>query len=457
MKSKEESTLKNTPVSDTGQAGKIETAMLFKNQFIANMTFQIRTLSNAIIGFSDLLRYEQLTDSQKEYVAEIYQAGQGVVSLVDDVLELAKIQSGQRRCAVVNCSLVALLDKIDLLIRPLTNENGLEFEISQCTDLPATIRTDPDMLRQCLINLTGNAIKFTEKGCIQLKVSVEYSHAPASPDASRGGGNDTPFVRFDVVDTGIGISADKQKIIFEPFAQLKNTDEIILTSSGLGLTITAHLAKLLGGEVSVTSKVGKGSVFSLVVPAGVDIESEPLLDLSPREQRQPEQYLPEEFDTASQPGGELVEPQKCIGHVLLVEDQPSNRTVMSLLLETMGLRVSVAEDGIEAVEKAMGENHAPASPDASRGGGFDLILMDIRMPRMDGYEARRTLQEKGLATPIIALTATSPSDDPDGHKLSEFDGYLMKPVDSKKLYQVIAKYLPLAGQTSPAKRGEYIS
>ncbi len=420
MKSKEESTLKDTPVSDTGQTEKIETAFVFKNQFIANMTFQIRTLSNAIIGFSDLLRYEQLTDSQKEYVAEIYQAGQGVVSLVDDVLELAKIQSGHRRCEIADCSLGALLDKIDLLIRPLANEHGLEFEISQCTDLPATIRTDPDMLRQCLVNLTGNAIKFTEEGCVRLNVSVEYSH-------------DAPFIRFDIVDTGIGIPADKQKIIFEPFAQLKNTDEIILTSSGLGLTITAHLAKLLGGDVSVTSKVGKGSVFSLVVPAGVDIESEPLLT-----KREPEQYLPEEFDNAPK--------QKCIGHILLVEDQPSNRTVMSLLLETMGLRVSVAEDGIEAVQKACCED-------------FDLILMDIRMPRMDGYQARRTLREKGLATPIIALTATSPSDDPDSQELSQFDGYLTKPVDSRKLYQEIAKYLPaavglpLAGQASTAPQG----
>jgi CheY-like chemotaxis protein len=435
MKPKEENTLPaglrrpgehDTRESDTGRTEKRGLDMFFDSQFIANMTFQIRTLSNAIIGFSDLLRYEQLTDSQKEYVAEIYQAGQGVVSLVDDVLELAKIQSGQRRCEIINCSLGALFDKIDLLIRPITNANGLEFKISQNTDLPATIRTDPEMLRQCLINLTGNAIKFTEEGCVHLNVSIEHS-------------TDTPFIRFDVLDTGIGIPADKRKIIFEPFAQLKNTNEIILTSSGLGLTITAHLAKLLGGEVSVTSKVGKGSVFSLVVPAGVDIESEPLL-----EKREPdlsfveghEQELPEELDSSTEQNSpaSAAKPMGCSGHILLVEDQPSNRTVMSLLLETMGLRVSVAEDGVEAVQKATGEN-------------FDLILMDIRMPKMDGYEARRSLREKGLATPIIALTATSPSDDPDGYKLSEFDGYLTKPVDSKKLYQVIAKYLPIATQS----------
>lgn len=382
----------------------MEAVVQFESRFIANMAFQIRTLSNAIIGFSDLLRYEELTDSQTEYVNEIYHAGQGVVSLVDDVLELSKIESGQLHIDIIDCSLGGLLDEIDSLVRPSANERGLEFEIFQCTDLPANMRTDPARLRQCLINLTSNAIKFTRAGYVHLKVSLEDCKGK-------------PFVRFDVVDSGTGIPIDKQKVIFEPFAQIKDESGSIFTSPGLGLTITHHLVKLLGGKVSVTSKPRVGSVFSLVIPAGVDIESEPLL-----EQRKPLTPLTEQSDALYH--------RQCTGHVLLAEDQPSNRTVMTLLLEAMGMRVSVAEDGIQAVQKAIAEP-------------FDLILMDIKMPQMDGYEAGKILREKGLTTPIIALSATSPGDDADSHKQTDFDCFIVKPADSRKLYEAISKYLPV--------------
>jgi len=407
MKSKEAKEIYQGSVEqNAGQAkGQVEAAAQFKGRFIADMTFQIRTLSNAIIGFSDLLRYEELTDSQREYVNEIYNAGQGVVSIVGDVLELSKIESGQLNVDIVDCSLSGLFDKIDSLVRPCANEKGLEFEIFQCTDLPANIRTDPERLRQCLINLTSNASKFTEAGYVLLKLSLEDSDGKA-------------LVRFDVVDSGLGIPIDKQKIIFEPFVQIRDASGSAFTSSGLGLTITSHLAKLLGGRVSVTSKPEEGSGFSLIVPAGVDIESEPLL-----ERREALVSVPEES------GG--LDSRQCAGHVLLVEDQPSNRTVMTLLLEAMGMRVSVAEDGIQAVQKALAEP-------------FDLILMDIKMPKMNGYEAQKTLREEGLETPIIALSATSPSDDDaESHMLTDFDCFLVKPVDSKKLYDAVSKYLPV--------------
>jgi signal transduction histidine kinase len=261
----------------------------FKSQFIANVAFQIRTMSNAIIGFSDLLRYEELTDSQMEYVNEIYKAGKDVVALVDDVLELFRIESGQLSIDIVNCSLGGLLDKIDSLVRHSAEEKGLEFEILQCTDLPASIRTDPFRLCQGLINLTSNAIKFTEAGYVHLRVSLEDCDCQ-------------PYIRFDVADSGSGILFDKQEIIFEPFAQVRDTNEGVATSSGLGLTITRHLAKLLGGEVSVTSMPGEGSVFSLLIPVGVDVESQPLL-----EQREPLVCLSEGVDVKDQ--------RQCVGNV----------------------------------------------------------------------------------------------------------------------------------------------
>jgi len=158
-----------------------EPIIQFKSQLIANAAFQIRTLSNAIIGFSDLLRYEQLTDSQTEYVNEIYNAGKDVVALVDDVLELFRIESGQLSVDIVNCSFGGLLDKIDSLVRHCAEEKGLEFEILQCTDLPANIRTDSSKLCQCLINLVSNAIKFTEAGYVQLRLSLIHISEPTRP------------------------------------------------------------------------------------------------------------------------------------------------------------------------------------------------------------------------------------------------------------------------------------
>ena len=413
MKSKKEKKISQNSVGiDTCQVKEqMKTATQLKGRFIADMTFQIRTLSNAIIGFSDLLRYEELTESQREYVNEIYNAGQGVASIVDDVLEFSKIESGQLNVNNIDCPLGELFDKIDSLVRPCASEKDLEFGIFQRADLPANIRTDPERLSQCLINLTSNAIKFTKAGYVHLDVSLD----PA-PAAEAGDGK--PFVRFDVVDSGSGIPIDKQAIIFEPFAQIKDENGAVFISSGLGLTITSRLAELLGGKVSVTSKPNEGSTFSLVIPAGVDIESEPLL-----EQREPLVSVSEESDSLDR--------RQCAGHILLAEDQPSNRTVMTLLLEAMGMRVSVAEDGIQAVQKALSEP-------------FDLILMDIQMPKMNGFEALKTLRDKKIEIPIIALSAASPSDgDADNRMLTEFDCFLVKPVDSRKLYEAVSKYLPV--------------
>lgn len=379
-----------------------EPVIQFKNQFIADMTYQIRTLSNAIIGFSELLRYEELNDSQTEYVAEIYNAGKSLGSLVDDVLELSKIESGQFSIDIADCAHGWLLDKIDTSIQPVAYEKGIEFKINQCTDLPAKIKTDHTRLSQCLINLISSTIAFTESGYVNLNISLEDNQGQ-------------PFIRFDIASTSHLVPVDKQEDIFEPFAQISN--ESIFTNFGVGLTITRHLAKVLGGTVDIIDNPENELIFSMTVPAGVDVKTEPLL-----EQRKPLEsvlQMPESQETPL-----------CAGHVLLAEDQPSNRTVMTLLLETMGMEVSVAEDGLQALEKASAQQ-------------FDLILMDIQMPNMTGYEAARALREKGLATPIIALSAAAASDNPENLKQSDFNCFLTKPVDSKKLYEAISVYLPV--------------
>ncbi|MBN1816227.1 MAG: response regulator [Sedimentisphaerales bacterium] len=404
-----------SPIPGVLKTGQVQTSedkdaiIASKSRFIDNMAYQIRTLTNAIVGFSDLLRQEELTDSQREYVIEIYNSGQGLAALVSDVLDLSKIENGQLEIEKTDCSLGPILEEIESLMFPSAMEKGLDFRIEQKCPLPGNIRTDPNRLRQCLINLAGNAIKFTASGHVWMQIGLE-----------KAGGQ--TYLRFDVEDSGVGISEDKVATIFEPYAGRDEANQSILASLSHGLVVNSGLAvanqlvRLLGGKIGVSSEVGQGSVFTLVIP--VDAVSE----TGPAQARS--------GDGASQKKLKDSQIGRCQGKLLFVEDQPSNQTVISLLLEAMGLEVTLAEDGVEAVEKASEEP-------------FDLILMDIKMPRMDGNEAVRLLREKGLVCPIIALSAAGVQADP------HFDDFMAKPVDSRSLYRMMSKYLPVA-ENDPA-------
>ncbi|MBN1125863.1 MAG: response regulator [Sedimentisphaerales bacterium] len=412
LKSVEEILL--SPLPGVQKPGEVQTSeekdaiIESKSRFIDNMAYQIRTLTNAIVGFSDLLRQEELTDSQREYVIEIFNSGQGLAALVNDVLDLSKIESGQLRIEKTDCSLGPILEEIESLMVPSAMEKGLDFRIELISQLPGNIRTDPIRLRQCLINLTGNAIKFTDSGHVRMRIGMEETQGQF-------------YIRFDVEDSGVGIPEEKVAAIFEPYAGRDEANQSILASLSHGLVVNSGLAvanqlvRLLGGRIGVSSQVGQGSVFTLVIPVGAIPENrvmEPVI----------RQESPEEKTKDSRIG-------RCHGRILLVEDQPSNQTVISLLLEAMGLEVSVADDGIQAVEKISNEP-------------YDLILMDIKMPRMDGNEAVRVMREKGLVCPIIALSAAGIQADPN------FDDFMAKPVDSRSLYRMISKFLP-AVDTEP--------
>ena len=400
-----------------------------KSRFIDNMAYQIRTLSNAIIGFSDLLRQEELTDAQREYVSEIYTSGQGLAALVNDVLDLSKIENGQLEVETADCSLASLLEELRSLMVPAAMEKGLEFKIEVTGRLPANVRTDPVRLRQCLVNLVGNAIKFTDAGHVHVHVAMECHSGRV-------------IARFDVEDTGVGIPPEKMDRIFEPYAGRDEAKQSILASMSHGLVVNSGLAvanqivQLLGGCIGVVTETGQGTVFSLIVPVGLDVREE---QAEPKESTPPTSEDPGDSDASSpsQPEGRRVSSSKigrCSGCVLLAEDQPSNQTVISLLLEAMGLEVDVAEDGQKAVDMA-GQTT------------YDLILMDIRMPRMDGNEAVRVLRDNGLTCPIIALSAA-------GVKADErFDDFMTKPVDSRALYQVMSRFLPEAAEKVPEPAG----
>ncbi len=240
-----------------------EAANIAKSQFLANMSHEIRTPMNSIIGFNELLTDENLSDEQQMYIDVVNDSSHNLLRLIDDILDFSKIEAGQLDTEIVEFSLAKLLHSIGALMEPKVVEKGLKFEVIISGSLPAQIRSDPSRLRQCLLNLVNNAIKFTEKGHVYLNVSLEY------------GSENEPFIRFDVEDTGIGVAPEKHELIFESFTQADGDTTRKYGGTGLGLTITKQLTELMGGTLTLTSEIGQGSVFSIVIPAGVEITTHP--------------------------------------------------------------------------------------------------------------------------------------------------------------------------------------
>ncbi len=382
---------------------KAEEASQTKSEFLANMSHESRTPMNAIMGFSELLAEGELSNKQIEYVDVITRSSKHLLNVIDDILNISKIEAGKLDIEMTRCSLEHLFAIIESMMKPRALEKGLQFEIRKDANLPANIYTDMDRLRQCLLNLANNAIKFTQKGHVYINVSLEDK-------------TNQPYIRFEVEDTGIGIPPEKQEKIFESFTQADGTNSRKHGGTGLGLTITRELVRLLGGEITLTSQEGEGSIFSIVMPAGLEIAREPLLDKNTTTSH-----------TAIVKG--QTKKHKFVGHVLVAEDVETNQILVKSILKQMGLEVTIASDGKEAVQKAVA-------------GEFDLILMDIQMPHMNGYEATRALRKKGTATPIIALTAHAMKGDDQKCVEAGCDDYLVKPLDRAALVEKLARYLP---------------
>jgi len=382
-----------------------------KSQFLTNMSHEIRTPMNAIIGFSEVLAEERLTDEQRYHVDIIRESAEDLLLLINDILDYSEIEAGKLDIDIVDCFLQQVLAVVESSMRQAAREKGVAFEILQCEELPVQIRTDPVRLRQCLINLINNAIKFTNEGHTYVNVSMQEVDSK-------------PFIRFDVEDTGIGIPADKQDSIFEEFARLDSSAARRFKGTGLGLVITKKLAILLGGELTLTSEPGKGSVFSLTIPAGVNVKAQPSFN-----KYKPVIDLNQEMDTS-----ETTKQVKFSGRVLVAEDSQSNQVLIKLLLEKLGTQVTIVPDGKEAVQKALSRP-------------FDLIFMDIQMPNMDGLSATKILRQKGLKTAIVALTAYAMRGDDEKCISAGCSDYIAKPIDRKTLLKVIRKYLPKKSET----------
>ena len=377
-------------------------ADLAKNNFLASISHEIRTPLNAIIGLSEVLVEEQLTEEQQSHLQIISESAQNMLVLINDILDYSKIEAGQFSLDISQCSLEHLLAVLESSTRPQAIQKNLEFTISQKTNLPVTIKTDPVRLRQCLTNLIGNAVDFTEKGYVRVLVSLE-NH------------NGTDCIRFDVEDTGVGIAEQDQQRIFQEFPQAATVSERRSAGTGLGLAIAKKLVHLLGGEICLKSKIGQGSTFSIIIPAGLDVNTQPVFNKNDQLKR-----IRKEKSVSK---GAMLS-----GKVLVAEDTPTNQTLIKLLLAKLGLQSAIAEDGKQAVEMALKED-------------FDMVLMDIQMPHMNGYDATKRLRQAGFIKPIIAVTAHAMRGDKEKCLAAGCDDYISKPINRKQLVDVLRTYL----------------
>lgn len=384
-----------------------------KSEFLANMSHEIRTPMNAIIGFTDLLAETDNEDKaqQEEYLRLVRDSSHNLLSLINDILDFSKIEAGKLNIEKSKCSLNNLLESLESMMQAQAINKDIEFKIIEGSSLPANIMTDETRLRQCLINLTNNAIKFTEEGYVHVKVTLQDI-------------KNKPYIQFDIEDTGIGIPKEKQKSIFESFSQADASTTRRFGGTGLGLTITKQLSKMLGGDLTLSSEEGKGSVFTLTIPVGLELKDQTPLDRD---------NMKENFDQKLNFNEINFE-----GRILVAEDSKANQILIKSLLKKIGLEVELVEDGKKATQKAESED-------------FDLIFMDMQMPNMNGYQATEYLRKKGYKLPVIALTAHVMKGDDNKCINAGCNDYLPKPINRVKLVNILRKYLKEPGSDSVSK------
>ncbi|MFO7903297.1 MAG: PAS domain S-box protein [Planctomycetota bacterium] len=388
-----------------------EAATLAKSEFLANMSHEIRTPMTAILGFSEMLLGEPGLDrappQRVEALQTIQRNGEYLLQLINDVLDLSKIEAGKLEVECKSCSPTQVLASVASLMRVRAEAKNIPLKIEYASAIPEHIQSDPTRFRQILINLTGNAIKFTESGSVRLVTRLVRSTGRP------------PCLQCDVVDTGIGMTQEQLRKLFRPFTQADSSTTRRYGGTGLGLTISKRLAEALGGDISVTSTPGKGSTFSVTVATG-PLEGVAMIEDLAAMTPQPEAHIKPTDDV----------PLDC--RILLAEDGPDNQRLISFVLGKAGAEVTLAENGRIAYEKALAAREA--------GTPFDLVLMDMQMPVMDGYTATRKLRETDYAGPIIALTAHAMEGDDAKCRAAGCDDYLTKPIDRPKLIRTIANH-----------------
>jgi PAS domain S-box-containing protein len=382
-----------------------EAANRAKSDFLANMSHEIRTPMNAILGFTDLLRrgFAKSEAEQLEHLNTVHTSGKFLLNLINDLLDLSKVEAGSLEVELIPCAAHDVAREVVKVLSISAAERDITLELDVEGLLPATITTDPVRLRQIITNLVGNAIKFTEYGSVRVRLLYDPELMPET-------------LTIEVIDTGIGMTPEQVEKIFDPFTQADSSITRRFGGTGLGLSISSRFAEALGGGIDVSSTPGEGSIFAFTLNTG---------PLDGVKMLRPEEVLKEIKDTHAGTARKWKFPQ---AQILVADDNKQNRDLVHLVLEEQGLLVTEVENGEQAVA-------------AARESAFDLILMDLHMPVMDGFVATQTLSNEEIDVPVIALTAHAFQSVQHEIEESGFSGHLTKPIDYDAMFEMLAGFL----------------